>query len=142
MTAVRRVLFLCTANSCRSQMAEAIVNARYPDWQAFSAGAQPAGFVHPLAIKVLAETGIEHRGESKAVEVFRGQPFDLVVTLCDEASEQCPVWIGSGQRIHTTFKDPAKVEGTADQKLAAFRLLRDEMLLRIPDLLGSPAPAR
>ncbi len=141
MRAIRRVLFLCTANSCRSQVAEAIVNALYPDWQAVSAGAHPAGFVHPLALQALAEIGIEHRGESKSVEPFRGQPFDLVVTLCDEASEECPVWIGSGQRLHATFKDPAKVEGTNDEKLAAFRLLRDEMLLRIPDLLGSPTPA-
>lgn len=138
---MRRVLFLCTANSCRSQMAEAMVKARYPDWQAFSAGAHPSGFVHPLAIRVLAEIGIEHRGKSKSVELFQDQPFDRIVTLCDEASEECPVWIGSGLRLHASFKDPARLEGTNDEKLAAFRQLRDELLLRIPDLLGSPAAA-
>lgn len=138
MNSARRVLFLCTANSCRSQMAEAIVNARYPDWQAFSAGARPSGRVHPNTLKVLEEIGIHHQGESKSAERFRGDYFDLVVTLCDEASEDCPVWLGQGTRLHADFPDPAKVEGTEAEMLVAFRNVRDEMLLRLPDLLNSP----
>jgi len=88
----RSVLFLCTGNSCRSQMAEAIVNARYSKaWRAFSAGTRPTGFVYPMAIQVLHEIGIEYRGESKSVEQFRINDFDLVITICDEANEDCPV---------------------------------------------------
>ncbi len=92
-----RVLFLCTGNSCRSQMAEAIVNARLGDrWEAQSAGTKPTGFVHPKTIAVLFEIGIQHTGRSKSVDEFRGQDFDLVVTVCDSAAEDCPVWLGKG----------------------------------------------
>ena len=91
---MRKVLFLCTGNSCRSQMAEAIVNARLGDvWQAVSAGTAPAGYVHPLAVRALAEIGIEHTGRSKGVDEFRDATFDLVVTVCDSAAEACPVWL-------------------------------------------------
>ncbi len=138
MITSRRVLFLCTANSCRSQMAEAIVNARYPGWRAFSAGARPSGHVHPMTQQVLAEIGINHQGESKSIERFRGESFDLVVTLCDEASEECPVWMGKGSRLHANFVDPAKATGTDEERLMAFRKVRDEMLLRMPDLLNTP----
>lgn len=102
------VLFLCTGNSCRSQMAEAIVNSRLAErWKAVSAGTKPAGYVHPYALEVLAETGIQHDGRSKPVEEFLGQEFDLVVTLCDPAAEECPAWLGRGKRIHHSFPDPA-----------------------------------
>lgn len=138
MSPVRKVLFLCTSNSCRSQMAEAIVNARYPGWQAFSAGARPSGQVHPNTLRVLEEIGIQHHGESKSVERFRNEYFDLVVTVCDEASEECPVWMGQGSRLHANFVDPAKAGGTDEERLGAFRKVRDEMLLRLPDLLNSP----
>jgi arsenate reductase len=138
MNIPRRILFLCTANSCRSQMAEAIVNAQYPGWQAFSAGARPSNEVHPLAIQALDEIGIAHHGEPKSVERFRGQSFDLVITLCDEASEECPVWLGNGIRLHASFIDPAKVAGSDAEKLAAFRKVRDEMLMRLPDLVRVP----
>jgi arsenate reductase len=133
---MQKVLFLCTGNSARSQMAEAIVNARYPDWRAFSAGTKPTGFVHPMAIQVLREIGIEHRGESKGAERFRSRDFDLVVTVCDEAAEECPVWLGKGKRVHLGFRDPAKAEGTEEERLAAFRQVRDEMLEKIPGLLS------
>ncbi len=142
MTDIRRVLFLCTANSSRSQIAEAIVNARYPEWRAFSAGARPSGSVNPMAIQVLGEIGIKHSGESKPLERFRGESFDLVVTVCDEASEECPVWLGGGTRLHANFIDPAKATGTDEERLTVFRKVRDQMLLRMPDLLGSAAPAR
>ncbi len=132
----RKVLFLCTGNSCRSQMAEAIVNAHYSnEWQAFSAGTRPTGLVHPMAIRVLREIGIEHHGESKSVEHFRNDDFDLVVTVCDDANEECPMWLGKGKRVHEGFRDPAKAEGNAEERLAVFRQVRDEMLEKIPNLL-------
>jgi arsenate reductase len=116
-------------------MAEAIVNARYPGWRAFSAGVQPAGFVHPMALQALAEIDIQHRGESKSVEQFRGEDFDLVVTVCDEANEQCPVWLGKGKKAHQSFRDPAKAEGTDEERLAVFRQVRDEIVEKMPALL-------
>ena len=117
----RQVLFLCTGNSCRSHLAEAIVNARLSDeWSAVSAGTQPAGYVHPLAIRVLAEIGIEHQGRSKSVDEFRNVPFDLVVTVCDSAAEECPVWLGQGKRVHLGFPDPAKATGTDEEVLTSF----------------------
>ncbi len=131
----RKVLFLCTGNSCRSQMAEAIVNARYPEWRAFSAGTRPAGYVHPMAIQALSEIGIAHQGVSKNVDRFRNEDFDLVVTVCDDANEECPVWLGKGKRVHQSFRDPAKAEGTNAEKLAVFREVRDEMAAKIPEIL-------
>jgi arsenate reductase len=131
------VLFLCTGNSCRSQIAEAIVNSeRAGNWEAVSAGSRPAGFVHPLAIRVLSEIGVEVRGaRSKPVSEFRGQPFDLVVTVCSSAAEECPVWLGQGRRVHREYPDPAKAEGDESQVLAAFRSARDAMLRDLPALL-------
>ncbi len=116
-------------------MAEAIVNARYPEWRAFSAGTRPSGYVHPMAIRVLHEIGIEHQGTSKNVEQFRTVEFDRVVTVCDDANEECPVWLGKGKRLHESFRDPAKAEGTDEEKLAVFREVRDEMARKIPALL-------
>lgn len=132
----KAVLFLCTGNSCRSQMAEAIVNARLGHhWQAFSAGTQPAGYVHPLAIKALAEIGIPHTGESKHADTLRDVGFDLVITVCDAAAEQCPVWLGRGQRVHCGFDDPAKAQGTAEEIESTFYRVRDEIAVQIPALL-------
>jgi arsenate reductase len=132
----QKVLFLCTGNSCRSQMAEAIVNDRLKDfWLAFSAGTQPAGYVHPKAIEVLKEIGIDHQGQSKSVEQYRNENFDLVVTVCGDAAENCPLWLGKGKREHLGFPDPAKAQGNEEEILAVFRSVRDEMLLKIPPLL-------
>ena len=132
----RQVLFLCTGNSCRSHLAEAIVNARLSaDWSAVSAGTQPAGYVHPKALQALAEIGIQHQGRSRLVDEFRGVPFDLVVTVCDSAAEECPLWLGQGKRVHLGFPDPAKATGTDEEVLAVFRAVRDDMLVKIPDLL-------
>jgi len=131
----RRVLFLCTGNSCRSQMAEAIVNARFPDWEAFSAGVRPAGFVHPMAIQVLQELEIEQRGRSKSVEEFQNQAFDLVVTVCDDANEECPAWLGKGSRKHVSFRDPAKAGGTEDERFELFRSVRDLIASALPRIL-------
>jgi arsenate reductase len=128
---MKKVLFLCTGNSCRSQMAEAIVNARLGEkWSAMSAGTRPTGFVHPLAIEVLREIGIEHSGASKSVDSFYETGFDLVITVCDSAAEECPVWLGKGNRVHHSFPDPAKT-GLIDD----FRSVRDAILLEIPQIL-------
>jgi arsenate reductase len=128
----KKVLFLCTGNSCRSQMAEAIVNARLSDkWDAISAGTRPAGFVHPLAIQVLQEIGINHSGESKPVDFFYETGFDLIVTVCDSAAEECPVWLGKGKRVHHSFPDPAKTGDISD-----FRTVRDSIALEIPQILN------
>jgi arsenate reductase len=132
----QRVLFLCTGNSARSQMAEAIVNARLGNrWQAFSAGTKPAGFVHPKALAALEEIGIQHAGRSKSMDEFRGQTFDLVVTVCDSAAEECPVWLGKGKRLHHSFPDPAKAEGTDEEVLQVFCQVRDDIALEMIALL-------
>ena len=134
---IRKVLFLCTGNSCRSQMAEAIVNARLSnDWRAFSAGTEPSGYVHRKAIQVLDEIGITHSGVSKSADQFREMDFDLVVTVCDDAAENCPIWLGKGKRIHLSFSDPAKAEGTDDETVAVFRSVRDAIMQKVPELLG------
>ena len=129
----RNVLFLCTGNSCRSQLAEAIVNARLGDtWAAVSAGTQPTGYVHPLALQVLAEIGIvPAHPRSKSTEEFRSAPFDLVVTVCDDAAENCPVWLGQGRRVHLGFPDPAQAQGSAEEILAAFRQVRDDIAQQV-----------
>ena len=107
-----QVLILCTGNSCRSQMAEALINQHLSDrWQAFSAGTQPSGYVHPLALRALEEIGIQHTGESKSTEQFRNHNFDVVITVCDDAAENCPLWLGTGKRVHIGFPDPARAEG-------------------------------
>lgn len=132
----RKVLFLCSGNSCRSQMAEAIVNARLGDrWQAFSAGTQPAGAVHPKALQVLQEIGIRHAGRSKSADEFRGMDFDLVVTVCDSAAEACPVWLGKGKRAHRDFPDPAKAQGSEAEIMIVFRAVRDAIAVEIPKIL-------
>ncbi|MGE5249883.1 MAG: arsenate reductase ArsC [Bacteroidota bacterium] len=133
---VRSVLFLCTGNSCRSQIAEAIVNARHPHWRAFSAGTRPAGFVHPMAVQALKEIGISHQGTCKSVEELPGRDFDLVVTVCDSAAEECPVWPGrAGRHEHRSFVDPAAATGTPQQRMRVFRRVRDEIERAIPGLL-------
>jgi arsenate reductase len=135
VTAQRKVLFLCTGNSCRSQMAEAITNARFPDWRAFSAGTHPAATVHPMTIQVLQEIGIAHDGHPKPADAFRDQQFDLVVTVCDDANEECPVWLGTGRRVHQSFLDPARALGTVERRLGAFRLVRDRISSSLPQIL-------
>ena len=125
---MKKVLFLCTGNSCRSQLAEAIVNARMGDiWQAVSAGTKPAGYIHPKALDALSEIGIQHTGSSKRVDEFQGVDFDLVVTVCDSAAEECPVWLGKGKRVHHSFPDPAKAGGTDEEVMEVFRAVRDDI---------------
>jgi arsenate reductase (thioredoxin) len=127
-----KVIILCTGNSCRSQMAEALINHHLGQtWQAVSAGTQPSGYVHPLAIKALEEVGISHQGKSKSTDQFRGETFDAVITVCDDAAENCPVWLGQGKKVHIGFPDPAKAEGTEEEVMAVFRQVRDDIQKRI-----------
>ena len=123
----RRVLFLCTGNSARSQMAEGLVNhLRGEVWAAFSAGTHPTGRVHPSAIEAMREIGVDiSAARSKSVVEFYDAAFDLVVTVCDDAAEECPVWLGKGRRVHIGFPDPAK------GSLADFRAVRDDIQERI-----------
>ncbi|MGQ9606584.1 MAG: arsenate reductase ArsC [Thermogutta sp.] len=129
----KTVLILCTGNSCRSQMAEALWNdLAGGTWQAVSAGSRPAGYVHPLAVQVLSELGLDlSRNRSKHVDEFRDRPFDLVVTVCDNARESCPTFPGASRIEHWPFPDPAEAEGTQEQRLAVFRAVRDAIRDRI-----------
>jgi arsenate reductase len=123
-----RVLFLCIANSCRSQMAEGLTRHFLGEqFEAFSAGTI-ATFVNPNAVKVMAEIGIDiSRHRSKEVTEFVGQSFDLVITVCEEGDATCPVWLGGGNKVHIPFNDPVRARGTEEEVLAVFRQVRDEM---------------
>ena len=127
-----RVLFLCTHNSARSQMAEGLLRhlggGRY---EAFSAGTK-ATRVRPLALRAMAELGIDISGqESKTLERYRGQPFDAVITVCDQANEACPVFFGAKERLHWSFPDPSQATGTEEEQLAVYRQVRDAIRARI-----------
>ena len=129
-----RVLFLCTHNSSRSQMAEGLLNARFPErYVAFSAGTEARG-VHPMAIRVLSEIDIDitqHR--SKHLVAFIDQPFDWVITVCSDAEKTCPFFPGGASRLHKGFDDPSAVSGDEETMLAAFRQVRDEIACWIAD---------
>jgi len=124
----KRVLFLCTANSCRSQMAEGIINHFLGDRiEAFSAGTM-ATYVNPRAIAVMKEIGIDISGHrSKEMSEFKGQTFDYVITLCDSAHETCPYFFGGVEITHIGFSDPANISGSEDEVMAGFRSVRDEI---------------
>lgn len=127
-----RVLFLCVGNSCRSQMAEGW--ARALGVEAHSAGILPAG-VHPLAERAMRDAGVDISAQrSKHVDVYEGEEFDLVVTLCRE-DDACPVFRGKGERIHRPFFDPVGAEGTGDERLAAFARTRDEIKEFVTELV-------
>ena len=130
----KRVLFLCTGNSARSQMAEGLVNHFLGDrWEARSAGTKPAAVVHPLAVQAMAELGIDISAQRpKLVGEFDQVAFDLVVTLCDSAAQSCPLCLGWKQArtespAHISFPDPAAVTGSEEEKLEAFRQTRDDL---------------
>jgi len=126
----KQVLILCTGNSCRSQMAEGLINARLGDkFEAVSAGTNPGGYVHPTAIAAMAEPGIDlSQNESKALDLFKGRYFDYVITVCDSAKEDCPVWLDeAGVRQHIGFDDPAEAIGTEIEILKEFQRVRDEI---------------
>ena len=127
MMGKKRVLFLCSGNSARSQIAEGLVNHFLGDrWEAYSAGTAPTGHVHPLAIQAMAELGIDiSRQRSKSVDEFRDTNFDLVITVCDQAAQNCPLWLGPGQVKHMGFPDPAAATGSEAERLEVFRQVRD-----------------
>lgn len=138
VTPPMRVLFLCTHNSSRSQMAEGLLRARGgAAYEVFSAGTEPR-VVHPLAIKVMQEIGIDINGHrAKSLEEFREQPpMDLVITVCDEAAEACPYFPNTRHQVHWGFADPSRVEGSEEERLAAFRHIRDLIATRIRQFLG------
>ena len=125
----KRILILCTGNSCRSQMAEGFLKSLDTDLEVFSAGTSPATRVHPRAIAVMKEAGIDISTHSpKLVDQFLSLPFDYVVTVCDNAKEQCPVFSGTvKRRLHIGFDDPADAFGTDEEVMAEFRRVRDEI---------------
>lgn len=120
-------------------MAEGLVNHYMgKEWQAYSAGTRPSGYVHPLAIKVMAELGIDISGHaSKSTEMFRDMRFDRLVTVCDSAAEECPIWLGQGKTVHISFPDPALATGTEAEKLQIFRSVRDDIHRRVLYFLTS-----
>ncbi|ADG67726.1 Protein-tyrosine phosphatase, low molecular weight [Planctopirus limnophila DSM 3776] len=126
---MKRVLILCTGNSCRSQMAEGLWNTLgQPTWEAVSAGSRPAGYVHPLAVRAMGELGIDISNlVSKSVAPYQNENFDLVVTVCDNAKEACPVFPGAKLTLHWPFADPAHAEGNDEEKMVMFRRVRDEI---------------
>lgn len=132
----RRVLFLCTHNSARSQMAEGLLRHLGGDrFEAFSAGTE-ATQVRPLAIEAMAELGIDISGqESKTLDRYLGEPFDAVITVCDQAAEACPVFPGATRRLHWSFPDPSKATGTEAEQLAVYRTVRDAIRRRIEEEL-------
>lgn len=135
---MKRVLILCTGNSCRSQMAEGLWQTLGNDqWKSYSAGSKPSGYVHPLAIRAMTERGIDiHSARSKLVDEFAGQKFDMVITVCNNAKESCPVFPGATQLLHWPFDDPADAVGSDDEKMEFFRRVREEIEERVSRFLG------
>ena len=125
----RRILILCTGNSCRSQMAEGILKSVDPELAVFSAGTQPANEIHPMAITAMREIGIDIRNQvPENVSKYVNQSFDFVITVCDNAKETCPVFYGKvNQKLHLGFVDQADAIGTETEILQAFRTVRDEI---------------
>jgi arsenate reductase (thioredoxin) len=138
MTEGKKVLFLCTGNSIRSQMAEGLLKALASgQWKVQSAGIIQS-YVHPLAIRVMDEIGIDiSRQTSKSMDPFVNEKFDFVITLCDHAAKFCPAFGGQGKRLHWPFEDPAGVNGTMEERLVVFRRIRDGIKKKIEEFLRS-----
>ncbi len=135
----QKVLFLCTQNSARSQMAEAFLREHGGDrFEAYSAGTE-ATHVRPLAIRAMNEVGVDISAqESETLERYLREPFDYVITVCDEANEACPFFPGASERLHWSFPDPSKAEGTEEERLEVFRRVRDDIEDRIArELIGT-----
>ncbi len=133
---MKKVLFLCTGNAARSQMAEALANAFHGDeMEAVSAGSRPTGWVHPLAIKAMAALGVDiQNAQSKSAEPFLAQPFDVVVTVCDSAAKDCPMWPGAKRIEHWSVVDPSYGPDDPATRFDRFVATRDELRKRIDDL--------
>ena len=138
MSQKRRILFLCTGNSCRSQMAEGIMNKIGGDrFEAYSAGSDPARYVHPMAIETMAAMHIDiSTNSSKSLDVYLNQPWNLIITVCDNAKEACPIFPGQPVTAHWGFEDPAKFEGTDEEKRRYFTQVAMQIEWRIRLLLS------
>ncbi|MEG8945706.1 arsenate reductase ArsC [Rosettibacter firmus] len=125
----KKILILCTGNSCRSQMAEGFLKSFDKNLEVYSAGTNPSNQVHPKAVQVMKEAGIDiSKNYPKSVNQFLNESFDYVITVCDNAKETCPVFIGKvGKQLHIGFEDPAEATGTEEEILAVFRKVRDEI---------------
>jgi len=124
----KRILFLCTGNSCRSQMAEGLINHDFKSRvEAFSAGTEPKG-LNPKAVQVMAELGIDiAQNSSDHISKYEDQTFDFVITLCGDANEKCPLFFGGVKRVHMGFADPPKATGSEEEVLSVYRRVRDEI---------------
>ena len=127
-----RVLFVCTGNSARSQMAEGLLRSfGGGDFEVHSAGIDPKG-LNPLAVEAMREIGIDISGhQSKSLARFLGQQFDYIITVCDRARDSCPTFPGDNERIHWGFEDPAAMNGTRAEQMAVFRCVRNEISERL-----------
>lgn len=136
----KRILVLCTGNSARSQMGEGLFRHEGgAGYEVFSAGTKP-GSVRPEAIAVMREAGIDISGHrSKSVDEYAGQSFDYVVTVCDNARDNCPVFPGGTRRLHWSFEDPAAVQGSEMERLSAFRRIRDQIHERVKEFFRDQA---
>jgi arsenate reductase len=133
MMAKKRVLIVCTGNSCRSQMAEGWVRHDVGDrWEVASAGTNPAASVHPFAVRVMAEVGVDiSKASPKHWAPFLDQRWDLVVTVCDSARESCPLFPGAAEQIHVSFPDPVLTVGSERERLVVYRAVRDDIRARL-----------
>jgi len=138
MTTRARVLFICTHNSARSQMAEVYLNRLgVGRFEAQNAGTEP-GTLNSLAVQVMAEEGIDISGQrAKPLDAFLQEPFDYVITVCDDANETCPVFPNARHRLHWSFPDPSRVEGTREERLSVFRAIRDAIRARVEQFLAA-----
>ncbi len=134
-----KILILCTGNSCRSQMAEGFLRSFDPDIEVFSAGTEPSSQVHPKAVEVMKEKGIDLSGHyPQKVDEYLDDAFDYVITVCGHAKENCPVFLGDvKQHLHIGFEDPAEATGTEEEILNEFRRIRDEIRERMKTFLQS-----
>ena len=137
MSDAKRVLFLCTGNSCRSQMGEGFLRELGGErYEVHSAGSEPAERVHPLAIKAMAEVGIDISDHvPKDLGVYDDESFDLVITVCGGAKQSCPIFLGANANVHWDLEDPAEAEGSEEERMAFFREIRDEIRRRVKHLV-------
>jgi len=130
-----KILVICTGNSARSQMVEGFLKHYKKDWEVYSAGIEPKG-LNFLAVEAMAEKGIDISDyKSKHINLFLNKKFDYVITVCDNAKESCPIFPGDAKYLHWSLKDPAAIEGTKEEKLAAFRKIRDEIQNKVLEFI-------
>ena len=137
MPDIKRILVLCTGNSCRSQMAEGYLRELGEGrFEAHSAGTEPAERVHPLAVKAMAEDGIDISAQRpKDIGLYDDEEFDLVITVCDSAKQSCPMFLNARENVHWSLEDPAEAEGTEEERMTFFRQIRDRIRERVERLV-------